>query len=372
MADYKLSGEAVTKMANMWRASQRDNPTPGTPDKFRSQESPRYFYAQVMTTGPLGTEADYTDPRHWVQRVIVANNGGSATDAVTFTPATDSYALTVTATNMPDLANGAHSLKAGAIVRVDWEYDQTSPTPNVRYLIGQPINRPIVVRIDNKVGSGGVYTGPMLTGTPTANSTTTNLESDPMPLGMTVGTVQCVIVNIEETGQPGWRLPVTPATYAIGTFEGMSGDPVPVPIIMIRGALGDLNSVLDLPGGTFATPNPVSWDWNTSAQAFTAHPVTRVGYDGTSNAGGSIVTDGGSKKFYIVKRQFTVDARGVIRAVADEGSEGSWGYIQLQAITIGTNNWQISGGYLQQQSQTIYVFDYEDPGAWVDVVPSCS
>ena len=136
---YSLDSTAVGKLATMYRDSQRDTNSPAAQRIPRaSSEEARYFYGTIQTTGPAGTEADYTDARYWIKRQWVSNSSTTATDAVTLADATSPYNQIITATNLAEIGASTHNLKSGTKVQVWWEYDLTTPTPTIRYVIGQP------------------------------------------------------------------------------------------------------------------------------------------------------------------------------------------------------------------------------------------
>jgi len=154
-----LDNASVIALAKMYKDSLRDNVNTVTNSNAKGQRAPQYFYGTIVNTGPLGTEADYTDARYWVQRQLPSNSGGAVTDAATFTAATTPIAQTFTATNMSEIAYSTHSIRVGTVVKIFWEFDFTTPNPTPRHLIESPSPGLIPVSIYSTGGSDGAWDG---------------------------------------------------------------------------------------------------------------------------------------------------------------------------------------------------------------------
>ncbi len=98
------------------------------------------FWGQIVTTGPLGTEADYTDERYWVKEQYVSNTTGDSTTATTFADKTNP--LHVTATNIAEITGSTHNIASGEIIPV-WIVKDAGDPKTVRYITrGAPIPPP--------------------------------------------------------------------------------------------------------------------------------------------------------------------------------------------------------------------------------------
>lgn len=383
---FTLTGPTVAKLAAMYRDSKRDNNDLSAPDRTPVSDG-KYFWGTVQTTGPAGTEDDYTDARYWVQRQIPSNSGGQATDSVSFAAMAGDYAQTITATNSAELLIGSHNLKPGAVVQVWWEYDFTSPTPNVRYIIGSGATACITGRIDHAGQGDGLYTGVIFSGIP--NITISGDAADLVYAGnssMQAGTVQCIFISDAEIPEAlgdgpqhaaGHRLSI--GSFVRGHYLGPSADAIPVPVIIITGVIGRINNPKDLnatgtagSGGVSTwTGNSTTWDWPTDASPLKIHPLTSVIYDGSSNASGglnpdgsSMVTQHGSHMLVFPTRPITFDALGHIFHVDTEPSSvGNVAYIQLKQVSV-ISDLQVSGTAVQYQTQSVWVFDYDAPSGW--------
>src|ERR1700722_16831217 len=128
-SNYKLSAAAVAKLAALTKVTNgRDQDFTSPLDKFSAAEPPRYFWAQVVTSGPDG-ESDYTDERYWVQRIEILNDDDDDTSTLDtdVVPDTSPYYAIVTATNWAEYLTGSHTLADDTPVQVWWEYDLSDP-----------------------------------------------------------------------------------------------------------------------------------------------------------------------------------------------------------------------------------------------------
>lgn len=81
-----------------------------------SSGSDDWFLAQIVATGPLGTESDYSDERYWVKEQRLSNTSGANTTDLTFEDAINP--IHVTASNLAELATAAHELDTDGTVKV--------------------------------------------------------------------------------------------------------------------------------------------------------------------------------------------------------------------------------------------------------------
>src|SRR5882724_4868310 len=163
------NAKAIHLIRSRRRQTCRLDPEPGgkgqsftAVDKFQATNEPRYFYAKVTTTGPLGSEANYTNERYWINRLKITNSDNTATSHLTITVepttttsgTTNPYHQVVTATNWAEYLNGSHALPTGTPVQVWWEYDNSSPNL-VRYCFSSGGNGLIPVGLTQTGGSDG-------------------------------------------------------------------------------------------------------------------------------------------------------------------------------------------------------------------------
>lgn len=109
------------------RAAKRTLGTPTGGSSYSNEDSGiagDWFFAKIMATGP-SAEADYTDQRHWFQRVKITTTGGDDTNENVFEviPDTDSAYLYATLENLSGIADSSHTIPEDTIVLVMTAYD---------------------------------------------------------------------------------------------------------------------------------------------------------------------------------------------------------------------------------------------------------
>ena len=352
MADnsFKITAGVATKMAELYRASKRTDATSGTPDRGRSRPDQQWFWAKIVTAGPHG-ESDYGDARYWVQRVFLSNSGGGNNDAIAVTVATGDYAMTVTATNTPDMQAPVRSLRAGDVVRVWWDYDFSSPTPKPRYVICQVDPKGVVVKFTGQAGTGGMYDGLILAGA----------ASDPgagnvvMPEGMdeTANPTPCLIFHLMEINVSGWRAaltsparPTAMAGYGVGLWVGMTTETQPRPIVMVGGPSGDdSHPKTILRAGAYPSPDPTTWDWSVDAQGGLMSVFSGWGVDTTAN------------KIWLNTTQVRWDALGAMRFVHAEVQTT----IDVEWVTVVTSPFTDTGSAITYDTEDVLVLAKRNP-----------
>jgi hypothetical protein len=119
---------------------------------------PIIIIGKIVATGPLGSEANYTDERYWVKLQYVASNDSTLAALIvladeTWTPPPP---LVVTATNLAEYLPGSHGLAAGAIVNL---LRITDAGGNAQYIFTAGGSGASSIPVLLSVGSGGAYTG---------------------------------------------------------------------------------------------------------------------------------------------------------------------------------------------------------------------
>ena len=126
--DAKRIGKAVRRVERLPQSLIGSD----TPTRFDPRN---YFLAQIVLTGPDdAADFDSDDPRYWVKRARVCNDGDTA-DGLLETeilPTDHPYYTHVCATNITEIIAETHSLPLERTVMVWWDYDQTDEA-KVRY-----------------------------------------------------------------------------------------------------------------------------------------------------------------------------------------------------------------------------------------------
>lgn len=272
---------------------------PGAPAARPRPAFVQQFLGIIRSSPCSGSNTDYTDARYYIDRA--APQFGSKTTDELSAKAEQIPGITqcITATNLAELGNDTHLLSKGTVVQVFSLLSRGTSGQTV-YLFNQAVEQAVVVRIMGNSSGAGEYDGQILTGTSDATAAS-NLA---MPAGMTVaGTSDALVLNSEESGVSGHRLAT--GAYAIGVARGMTSETPARQIVVIRGALGRIDSPTNLPGGG-VTANSSTWSRDGSAAPLTMTVVTSVAWDSTSAA------------LFANSRTLTFDARGILVQVSAE------------------------------------------------------
>jgi hypothetical protein len=270
---------------------------PGLPAPRPRPAIVEQFIGTVRSHPCTGSSADYTDARYSIDRAApkAASSISSALSAQSESIAGLKQCLT--ATNLAELSTGSHLLSPGTLVHVFALYSRGRGGGRV-YVFNHPAVDGAVVQITGNETGAGEYAGQILAGSSSA-SPGSNLS---MPAGLSPS-AGALVINTEETGVSGHRL--SAGAYAVGVIRGMTSETTPRSIVVIRGAMGRLDSPKGLGGGG-VTPNTTPWSRASDAMPLSLTVVTAVAWDS------------GAAALLANSRTLIFDARGLLSSVSAE------------------------------------------------------
>jgi hypothetical protein len=177
-----------------------------------------HFLAELVAA-PDG-ETEYTDARYWLRRSIPLDDLAD-TDAmeVEEDPWEHADNRVITATNLPEILAGTHTLPVGSVVHV-FEFLAGETTTHV--FTAAPSGM-VVFKVHSHAAGGGKYQLTILTGAATSVLT----GNVAMPEGLTVDADNSALgINMAEHGSSGHAVAVD--TYGLGTIVGRMSDGKPI------------------------------------------------------------------------------------------------------------------------------------------------
>jgi hypothetical protein len=172
------------------------------------------FFARIVKTGPLGTEADYTDERYWIKPLYA--KGAGVRDILDLQD--DKFTLfpneVVTASNLSEWEVVTHCIPQDSVVEVYCFTDRGDPYP-VHHYVFHASPQLVFVKVTGNETGGGKYVGKVWNPVKNNVSATGNLTE------AEIGTsgADCRILNAAEVGQSTHDL--TSGTPKSKIFPGM-------------------------------------------------------------------------------------------------------------------------------------------------------
>jgi hypothetical protein len=260
-------------------------------------------FIAIIRSGPASGGTDYADARYYLDRALPKPTSASKdllSAAVDHLPG---VAQTITATNLAELPLNSHLLAAGTAVQVFAVYTRASPGAKM-YVFEQSPETAVIVQISSAAAGAGEYSGKILGGVASA-SASADLA---MPMGLTVPSADnALILNVEEQSLSGHRLAA--GAYAVGIIRGATADVPPKRIVLIRGALGRVDSPTTLGSTSDASESAetTTWSRDTDATPLDLYVTCRVVYN-----------PAGDQTLYAFLRKCSFDARGELVSVGEE------------------------------------------------------
>jgi hypothetical protein len=303
-SDFEAFGDSSDESESLL-AQLADAYSEAIGDQAQGRARPAFAeqFLGVIRTSPCGNSSatSYTDARYSIDRASPGDLG--ETDLVS--AAADvipGIRQCITATNLAEVAGNTHLLQPGTLVQVVGFYSRSSP-PAKLYVFNAPPTPTVVVKLSGTAAGAGEYDGRILGGASSASPA----GALTMPAGMTVpATDNALVLNTEEDGISGHRLQIN--SFAIGCVVGMTAEPQPRCIVMVRGGLGATASPSTLGDGTGGSLAADSSNWakSSSGTPLNLWVQTRTFWDTSGNV------------LYAYLRQLSLDARGLLIAVSGE------------------------------------------------------